>query len=75
MSSMESYEICARRAVNNIIPGFVQLIEILSSKSFVHLVKCNEIRDVLSKIYSTEVVDIIVRVLVRRIEEVCGKDC
>lgn len=72
---MESYEVCVRKVSNNIIPGFVQLIEILSGKSFTQLMKYGSIRDVVSKVYSVEVADIIINVLVRHIERVCGKDC
>jgi len=72
---MDSYEICVRRVSSNIIPGFIQFIEIVSGKSFIQLFKYNDVKDVLSKFYSTEVVDIIINILTRRIEEVCGKDC
>ncbi len=66
---------CIRRISNNIIPGFVQLIEILSGKSFVELVKYGGIRDVVSKVYSSNAVDTIINILVRHIEKTCGKDC
>ncbi|MEM0005327.1 MAG: hypothetical protein QXJ56_03125 [Ignisphaera sp.] len=72
---MDGYEICVRRVSSNIIPGFIQFIEIVSGKSFIQLFKYNDVRGVLSKFYSTEVVDIIINILTRRIEEVCGKDC
>ncbi|MEM1560203.1 MAG: hypothetical protein QXN35_01470 [Ignisphaera sp.] len=72
---MDSYEVCVRRVSSNIIPGFIQFIEIVSGKSFIQLFKYNDVKDVLSKFYSTEVVDIIINILTRRIEEVCGKDC
>ncbi|MCS7111724.1 MAG: hypothetical protein N3E36_07335 [Sulfolobales archaeon] len=72
---MDGYHACIRRASNNIMPGFVQLIETLSGKNFMQLIKNGDIRDVVSKIYSTDVADIIINILIKRLEEVCGRHC